>query len=202
MSDIPTRATLLLRMRDPEDDAAWQEFARLYTPLILQYCRRRGLQDADAQDVTQDVMRSVSKAINNFEYDQNRGLFRQWLYTVIRSKLNTFFTRNARKPVPSGDTVVQDLLDKSEAGAVDEIWEQEYRRHLIRAALEKIRPDIETRTFDAFWKTTIEEQDVSEVAKALDLSPAAIYTAKYRIVQRLKVVLNEISGEADLVATS
>jgi RNA polymerase sigma-70 factor (ECF subfamily) len=202
MSDIPTRATLLFRIRDPQDDSAWQEFAQLYTPLILQYCRRRGLQNADAQDVTQDVMRSVSKAIQNFEYDQDRGLFRQWLYTVIRSKLNTFFSRNARKPLPSGDTAVHDLLDKNEADQPDEIWEQEYRRHLIRAALEIIRPDIEARTFDAFWRTTMEEQEVAVVAETLDLSPAAIYTAKYRIVQRLKVVLSEISGESDLVVAS
>ncbi|MFT5496101.1 MAG: RNA polymerase sigma factor (sigma-70 family) [Kiritimatiellia bacterium] len=200
MSGIPTRPTLLLRIRNPDDEAAWESLAALYTPLVFQYGIRRGLQEADAKDVTQDAMRAVAKAIRRFEYDQDKGLFRQWLCIVIRSKLNHFFGRDARKPHPIGDTPIHELTDSAEDDP-DGVWEQEYRRHLIRSALELIRPEIEERTFKAFWRTTIEDADVASTARELDITPAAIYAAKYRIVQKLRVAVAEISGETDLIPT-
>ena len=83
----PTRPSLLVRIRDPRDGVAWGEFVDIYGPLVYDYGRRRGLQDADAADLTQDVLRAVAAAADRFAYDPARGAFRSWLFTVTRTKL-------------------------------------------------------------------------------------------------------------------
>src|SRR5690349_16674686 len=83
----PTRASLLLRLRDPRDEDAWQDFVDLYAPVVYRYARKQGLQDADAADLCQDVLRIVAGAVGRLEYDPQRGAFRNWLFTVVRRKL-------------------------------------------------------------------------------------------------------------------
>src|SRR5947209_958507 len=88
MAEFPyTRASLLLRLRDPRDEAAWAEFIQLYAPLVYGFARRQGLQDADAADLSQDVLSAVAGAVGRLEYDPGRGAFRNWLFTVVRRKL-------------------------------------------------------------------------------------------------------------------
>ena len=79
-----TQASLLLRLRDQQDDAAWTRFVDVYGPLVFRYAQRRGFQDADAADLTQDVLQSVARAMRSFQYDQTRGSFRGWLFTATR----------------------------------------------------------------------------------------------------------------------
>src|SRR5713101_315098 len=108
MADIPaTRASLLVRLRDRQDHAAWSEFVRLYAPLVYRFARRRGLQDADAADLMQEVLRSVSGAMGRLNYDPGRGSFRGWLYTITRNKLNTFLTRQKRQVLGTGESGMQ-----------------------------------------------------------------------------------------------
>src|SRR5262245_51653629 len=96
MAEIPlTRASLLLRLRDPGDAEAWREFVELYTPLVYGYARKQGLQEADASDLCQDVLGAVVGAVGRLEYDPARGAFRNWLFTVVRRKL-TDWRRNQR----------------------------------------------------------------------------------------------------------
>src|ERR1700684_4313721 len=96
MADIPpTRASLLVRLRDPRDEAAWTLFVDLYTPLVYGYARKQGLQDADAADLSQDVLIAVAGAVGRLEYDPRRGCFRNWLFTVVRRKIAKW--RSARR---------------------------------------------------------------------------------------------------------
>src|SRR5215831_17297303 len=116
MSDAPTtRPSLLVRIRDTDDTAAWAQFVEIYAPLVYGFARRHGLQDADAADVTQEVMQSVSKAAHKLEYDPERGSFRAWLFTVVRNKVSTFLIR--RKPAErgSGGSDAQGLLTQQPA---------------------------------------------------------------------------------------
>src|SRR2546425_13358367 len=102
-----TRPSLLLRVRDVNDDAAWSQFVEIYTPLVFGYCRGRGLQEGDAADVAQESMRAVAKAIGKFEYDQQRGQrgkFRNWLLTVVRSKLHDFLAQQQHQPALASET--------------------------------------------------------------------------------------------------
>src|SRR6059036_1716125 len=101
MTDFPpTRASLLLRLRDPRDDAAWTEFVDLYAPLIYGYARKQGLQDADAVDLSQEVISAVASAVGKLEYDPRRGTFRGWLFRVVQRKLSNW--RRAQRNRPRG----------------------------------------------------------------------------------------------------
>src|SRR5687768_4041800 len=92
----PTRPSLLVRLGDPRDGQAWAEFVDVYAPLVYGHARKHGLQDADAADLTQDVLRAVSGSVGRLEYNPERGSFRGWLFTVVRNKLRTFLARGGR----------------------------------------------------------------------------------------------------------
>src|SRR5580704_5367201 len=93
VDDSPlTRASLLVQLRDGTNHGAWQEFMKLYGPVVYGFARKRGLQDADAADLMQDVLRSVSSAIGRLEYDPNQGTFRGWLFTITRNKVFSFLS--------------------------------------------------------------------------------------------------------------
>src|SRR4051812_33812708 len=111
MAEIPpTRASLLVRLRDPRDEAAWQEFVDLYVPVIYGYARRQGLQDADAVDLSQEVLGAVAGAIGRLEHDPSRGSFRGWLFTVVRRRLANW--RRARQNRPRGAAVAPEALEQ------------------------------------------------------------------------------------------
>ena len=151
MSDELTRETLLLRIRDTGDDHAWAEFTEIYTPLIYNFCRSRGLQEADASDIVQEVLKAVARAIQQFEYDAGKGLFRGWLYTVTRSKLNNHFRKAKRQPTGSGRTTVLEMIEQHPSDDDSEsVWDAEYRRHVFQWAAEKVEADFSPGTWKAF----------------------------------------------------
>src|SRR5271163_3875252 len=133
MQESPaTRASLLVRLRDGGDAEAWQEFVHLYAPIIYGFARKRGLQDADAADLMQDVLRSVSTTVHRLEYDPVRGTFRGWLFTVTRNKVLNFLESRGRRVQGSGDSRVQQRLEQhADAGAdFSADWEADYQRAL------------------------------------------------------------------------
>jgi RNA polymerase sigma-70 factor (ECF subfamily) len=198
MTNAPTRQTLLLRMRDVEDDSAWQEFVEIYTPLIYNFCRTRGLQEADAVDVVQEVLKSVSKAIQNFEYDTDKGLFRSWLYTVTRSKLNNFFNKAKKQPRGTGRVSMHAFIESYPAkDERDAAWGLEYKRHVFHWAADKIKTEFTATTWQAFWATAVEELAPEAVAEDLGMTTGAVYIAKSRVVRRLKSVVESLTGDGD-----
>src|SRR2546423_15156005 len=98
----PTRASLLVRLRDPQDGTAWAEFVDLYAPLVYGYARKQGLQDADAADLCQDVLRAVAGAVGRLDYDPQRGAFRNWLFPGGRRKLSHWRGGRGRRPRAGG----------------------------------------------------------------------------------------------------
>src|SRR5713226_3788750 len=107
----PTRTTLLVRLRDLGDEAAWKEFIALYGPLVYGYARKQGLQDADAADLSQEVLGAVAGAVGRLEYDPSRGAFRNWLFTVVRRKLSDWRAALGNRMRGSGDTATHQLLE-------------------------------------------------------------------------------------------
>src|SRR6266404_739698 len=135
-----TRASLLVQIRDGANHAAWQEFVKLYGPVVYGFARKRGLQDADAADLMQDVMRSVSSAIGKLDYDRNQGTFRGWLFTITRNKIFNFLSARRIRPQGSGDTTTNRLLDSQpDANDGSETWEIEYQRRLAAIAMERVK---------------------------------------------------------------
>src|SRR5579884_3770062 len=128
MADIPpTRASLLLRLRDPRDAAAWAEFVGLYAPLVYGYLRKQGLQDADAADLSQDVLAAVARGIGRLEYDPRRGAFRNWLFTAVRRKLANWRRARRSRPDLRPDPEADRLLEEHTAPAAAEAeWQAEW----------------------------------------------------------------------------
>src|SRR5436190_14167804 len=111
MAEPPaTRPSLLVRLRDVRDAAAWQQLVELYAPMVYGFARKRGLQDADAADLMQDVLRAVSGAAARLDYDPAKGTFRSWLFTVTRNKLYNFLDHNKRQVQADGGSGTRRLL--------------------------------------------------------------------------------------------
>ena len=193
VANLETQPSLLLRLRDPSDDAAWSRFASLYTPLIFAFCRGRGLSEADAADVAQDVLKAIAGAIPRFSYDRSRSSFRNWLFTVVRSKLNNFFAAQARQPRPAGETTVQHFADHEPA--LEETWQREYQANLLRWAAEQVRAEFKDATWNAFWRTAILEEPAEQVAADLRLTVNALYIARSRVTTRLRQVIRMVEHE-------
>jgi RNA polymerase sigma-70 factor (ECF subfamily) len=182
-----TRASLLLQLRDGTNHLAWQEFVKLYGPVIYGFARRRGLQDADAADLMQDVMRSVSTAIGRLDYDRSHGTFRGWLFTITRNKVFNFLSARKGRPRGSGDTGTNQLLNAHpDDNDGTDAWEMEYQRRLASLAMDRVKSEFQDNTWRAFWLTAVEARPVAEVSKQIGLSSGAIYVAKSRVLARLK----------------
>jgi len=182
-----TRASLLVQIRDVANHGAWQEFIQLYGPVVYGFARKRGLQDADAADLMQEVMRSVSAAIGRLDYDRNQGTFRGWLFTITRNKVFNFLSARRIRPQSSGDSSTNRLLESHpDAGDGSDTWELEYQRRIAALAMERVKGEFQENTWRAFWLTAVEGLAAGEVAKEVGLSPGAIYVAKSRVLARLK----------------
>lgn len=190
-----TRPSLLLRLRDAGDEAAWSQFVAIYTPLIFGFCRGRGLSDTDAADVTQDVLKSLTLAIPRFDYDPQRSSFRNWLFTVVRSKLNSFFTAQARQPRPAGETTLRQFVEGEPDRATEETWAREYQANLVRWAAGQIQSEFKAQTWDAFWRTAIQGEAAETVAGELGLTLNALYIARSRVTSRLKQAIQTVEEE-------
>jgi len=190
-----TRLSLLLRVRDPHDDQAWHRFVTIYTPLIYRFAKRSGLQDADAADVTQEVFRTVTRSIKQFNYDSRIGSFRGWLKAVTRSRITDFQNGKSRQAVGTGDTAVHAFIEQQTSQADDEFWEQEYQKRIFDLACETIRDEFAESTWQAFWQTAVEGIDAKQTAAQLGLSTGAIYIAKSRVTARLKREIQNIESE-------
>jgi RNA polymerase sigma factor (sigma-70 family) len=192
MSAIPTtQASLLIRIRDSSDDESWRQFVRLYAPVVYAYARRRQVQEADAADLTQEVLRSVAKTAGRLEYDPARGSFRSWLFTVTRNKLLDF--RRRRQAVATGGTSAQILLEQQPARDEEDVWDTEFRRHVFAVAAEQVQREFEDSTWQAFWETAVVGTKPQDVAKQLGLSVGAVYIAKSRVRARMKVRALELT---------
>src|SRR5262245_36302515 len=174
MSATPTtQASLLIRLRDPSDVEAWRQFVRLYAPVVYAYARRRQLQDADAADLTQEVLRNIMKAAGRLDYDPARGSFRAWLFTVTRNKLLDLRERQ-RRGQGAGGTSAGEMFDRQPAREDEAVWDQEFRRHLFATAAKQVRGEFEDATWQAFWQTAVEARKPAEVAADLGLSVGAV----------------------------
>ncbi len=191
-----TRASLLLRIRDPRDRIAWGEFVELYAPLVHAYGMKHGLQDADAADLAQEVLRRVARSAGNFEYDPARGKFRGWLFTVTRNELSKLVVRNAKKAKGSGDTQVHEVLAQQPERAPDEQeWDREYQWTVFHWAAERVRQEFREATWQAFWLTAVSGREAADVARELNVSVGAVYIARSRVTARIRQEIQTVEGE-------
>jgi RNA polymerase sigma-70 factor (ECF subfamily) len=182
---------LLVRLRDARDETAWSQFVDLYAPLVYGYARRHGLQDADAADLTQIVLRAVASAVGRLEYDPQRGSFRGWLFTIVRRKLCSFMRPRHDYCQGSGDSATLARLEAEAAPEEESVWDAEFEQRLFAWAVEQVRPQVRESTWQAFWQTAVDDRSAREVATSLGMSLGAVYLARSRVMARLRAVVQE-----------
>lgn len=198
MSPVVTRASLLSRVRDATDQAAWAEFDGRYRELIFRYCRRCGLETADAEDVRQLVMLRLMRVLPSFQYDPSTGRFHDYLYRVVRSSIADF------KTCPAGrDIAVVDKEAAARAGVgsgaadrADDVWEQEWLDHHLRMAMESVRSETEPRNISIFERL-LEGASVEVVAQQFEMTTDAVHKVKQRVRDRVQERISDQIREED-----
>jgi RNA polymerase sigma-70 factor, ECF subfamily len=189
-----TSTSLLDRLK-AGDELAWRRLVRVYGQLVLYWCRFAGVRREDRVDVCQEVFRAVASNIEKFRHDQPSDTFRGWLRTITRSKLADHFRRQNRQPVAIGGSVAQErflaLADCDTNSAAAEAGDQE-KAILVKGVLDLICNEFEDRTWQAFWRVTVDCQSSGVVAESLEMTPAAVRQAKSRVLRRLREELHQL----------
>ena len=185
--DSGTRISLLGRLRrDPSDQAAWAELVAHYGGKIQAWCLRWGLQEADSQDVTQDVLLKLAKAMENFTYDPTRS-FRAWLKTLTNHALSDFLQGRPRAAQGSGDSLVFDMLNSIEARTdLLQRLEEEFDRELLDVAMTRVRLRVAPQTWEAFRLTAVEGLSGAEAAERIPMQVAQVFVARRRVQNMLQ----------------
>jgi RNA polymerase sigma factor (sigma-70 family) len=182
-----TRDSLLVQVRSPANREAWDQFVLVYRPVIYRLARRRGLQDADAQDLAQQVLMAVASAIGSYEKSDASVRFRHWLRRVARNAIVNALSRQPHDRAVGGSTVQELLLEApGDDHESDAQIEWEYRRELYLRAARIVRGDIEADTWRAFELTVIEGRSIDDAAVLLKKPVGTIYAARSRIMRRLR----------------
>ncbi|MHC4403826.1 MAG: RNA polymerase sigma factor [Planctomycetota bacterium] len=199
MDEIPkTRASLLVRICDPQDERAWTEFLEIYEPLVYRLARRRGFQHADAVELCQEVFSAVASAIGRWQPDPARGRFRAWLFRIARNLMINWLARERRRTRGTGDTDVKDLLEQQPARGDEDsaLFDLEYKRQTFRWAAEQIRGRFRRATWEAFWLSSVEGEPIDKVARQFGMTPGAVYIARSRVMARLRETIERLEREA------
>ena len=194
MNSLPkTQYSLLMRLRASEDDEAreadWQAFVECYEPFIYRYARRKGLQDTDANDLVQKVMVSVSKSISNWSptnESESQPRFRNWLFTIARNHLLNALKLQSKHGAVGGTTQLKLLAQSIDPRAEDQLVEEDYRREAFLWAATRVRSQVKSMTWLAFWKTAVEGLDCAQAAAELETTVGNVYASRSRVLSRLK----------------
>jgi RNA polymerase sigma-70 factor, ECF subfamily len=189
-----TSRSLLARVQADEPQA-WERLVTLYAPLVLHWCRRRGLQDQDVADVFQEVFQAVVSHVAGFRRDRPGDTFRGWLRTITQNKLRDHFRKRGGEAQGVGGSSAREHLAQlpGPQPAEDEpALDVAVERALFARALELIRAEFEERTWAAFWGTAVEGRATKDVAADLAMSPGAVRVAKSRVLHRLRAELGDL----------
>jgi RNA polymerase sigma-70 factor (ECF subfamily) len=188
-----TRPSLILRVRDPNDADAWNQFATLYRPVILRLARRKGIQAADAEDLAQQVLLSVAGAIERWQPDQQRARFRTWLQTIVRNAIFNAIHRRSPDQATGGDVDPEHFEINQNARFNDEeTLRDEYRRELFLQAAQQIREEFAEETWDSFWQTAVVGIDIDVLASQTSRTRGSIYASRSRVMKRLREAIEAL----------
>lgn len=197
MNNFPdTRTTLIAQVKSPENRGAWDEFVALYRPVIYRMARRRGMQDADAQDLAQAVLIRIVGAIDRWEKTDSGVGFRHWLSRVAKNAILSALDRSPKEAAVGG-TDLQVLLN--EEPHTDTDMEQEIALECLREkyhrAAATVRADVDEITWQAFEQSVVQGQDCQQVAAQLNKPIGTIYAARSRVMRRLRDQVNQVESD-------
>lgn len=200
-SFLPTRQSLLSRLRDCEDQAGWREFFDSYWRLIYNVARKAGLADAESQDVVQNTFIYLSRRMPRFRYDPARGSFKSWLRVVTRSRISVFRRGQKaelfREAFPgANDDAIEEIPDPA-ADALDEVWQREWEENLFQTALRRVRAKVSSQQLLIFRLATQGELPLGQLAKKLGVNVAQVYLARHRVGRLFKIELERLRRETE-----
>jgi RNA polymerase sigma-70 factor (ECF subfamily) len=199
---IPTRASLLSRLKDWENRESWQDFFDTYWKLIYGTARRAGLSDAEAQDVVQETVISVAKNIEGFHYDPTVCSFKSWMLQLTRWRIINQLKKGQRDhgspaAAVSGAraashrdgtdrTPTLERIPDPAAFPLEAVWDEEWEKHLLTAALEQVKRQVDPAQLQLFDLYCVESWPAQKVAQTLGVSVGRVYLAKHRVGRLLK----------------
>lgn len=181
-----TRYSLIEKLQSPEDAEAWEEFAAIYQPIIFEACLSKGMQYADANDVTQDVLARVAKVIHKFDAGHAQVTFRGWLYRLTRNLVVDFFRHREKDLLAKASLDFDDSLAFPVDCEESRQFDINFRRRMFVMVAKQVQSSSLEKTWTAFWETEIERRPVVEVAEELGISSGAVYVARSRIIARMR----------------
>ncbi len=174
-----TRVSLLLRIRDANDADSWSQFGAVYAPIVFRFLKNRGLQDADAGDVTQNVLMEVARCIKRFEYDPAQGKFRNWLAIITRRQLNRFWNKH---PTTTSLEPEEMGIDQNS----DAVWIDAWQSELLRTALDRVQRSVKPQTWQVFEMTWMQNVPAAKASEELGMPIDLVYSAKARVLKRVE----------------
>jgi RNA polymerase sigma-70 factor (ECF subfamily) len=177
-----TRSSFLLRFRQGADEVHWREFLDLYRPLIERTIRRSGMTDADVDDILQDVLIQLLKALPGFDYQKDRGRFRSWLRRVTLNKIHDCRRRQREIAWPECGADIPDP-----AVSPDE-WRAAFRLEVLRFAIRTARGDVRERTWQCFYRHVLEQHSAAEVSRQVGVTENAVYVNSSRVIDRIRKI--------------
>ncbi|HEX3855871.1 MAG TPA: sigma-70 family RNA polymerase sigma factor [Verrucomicrobiae bacterium] len=190
---IPTRESLLSRLKDWKDDESWREFFSIYRKLIFSFAIKSGLSEQESEDVVQETVISVTKTIKDFQYDPNRCSFKSWLRHLAQKRIADCFRKRSREPLIENSapnetrkTPVIERVPDSSAANFDALWEEEWQKELLEAAVARVKNQVSAEQYQMFDFYVLKKMPVGKVAMVLGTNAAQVYLAKHRISKLLK----------------
>jgi len=203
---LPTRKSLLHRLRDAGDDASWRTFFETYWRLIYNVARKSGLADDAAQEVVQETVISVARQIPEFRYDPQAGSFKQWLLLITRRRIQDHL-RKLYRTLPALDSSAELAGHGMETlpspvlppdAAIEAAWEEEWRENVFQAALVRVRAQVNPKSYQAFDYCVLQNLRAPVVAKMLGLNVAQVYLARHRVSKAVKRAATEVEEDFKL----
>jgi len=199
---IPTRRTLLSRLKDWNDQEGWREFFNTYWKLIYGVAVRAGLTETEAQEVVQETIVSVAKTMPSFKYDPAACSFKTWLQHLTRKRIVDQFRK--RRPADAADQrhaeerLAIEALEECPDGAsadLEAIWEEEWQANLLEAALSKVKARVNSKQYQMFYLYVMKKLPIKEVARILEVNVGQVYLAKHRISALVRVEVKKLERE-------
>jgi len=194
MSPLETRKSLIVRLKNEQNEFAWRDFVCSYEGFLNQLSRRQGVPERHIPDVTQQILMTIAKSIDGWKDDGNAASFRRWLSTVSRNVVIRFMSRERKQAGGVGGSdlvaVLQNVVDKPNEQHV-----RQYEHELIVWAAEQVRHEFLESSWRAFWATVIDERSVDEVAAELGVSAGSIYMSRSRIMAKIRRKVAEVNDE-------
>jgi len=201
---LPTRQSLLSRLRDCHDHSGWRAFFDSYWQLIYNVARKSGLNDAEAQDVVQNTFVYLTRRLPGFRYDPARGSFKAWLRRVTQSRISVFRRRaEAGEPnlpellMEEDEMPVWEAIPDPAGDQVNEIWQREWEENLVRVALRRISSKVSAQQLMIFELAALGEVPLKQVARKLDVSLMQVYLARHRVGKLFKAEVLRLKRETE-----